>query len=109
LYKSIASGEILFSSKDKYESGTGWPSFSKPAKPMVGKQSCITEIPDRTVGMLRTEVACNVDGIHLGHVFNDGPIESGGQRFCMNSAAMKFVPKADLTDAERAFYFPESK
>lgn len=109
LYKSVASGEILFSSKDKYESGTGWPSFSKPAVPMEGKKSCVTEISDSSLLMTRTEVACNVDGIHLGHVFDDGPKESGGLRYCMNSAAMKFVPKADLTDAEREFYFPEGK
>ena len=109
LYKSVASGEIVFSSKDKYESHTGWPSFSKPAKAMEGKTSCITEIADRSVGILRTEIACNKDGIHLGHVFEDGPVESGGRRYCMNSAAMTFVAKADLTDAERKFYFPAKK
>lgn len=106
IYKSIASGEIIFSSTDKYYSSSGWPTFSRPAKVMPGKKSCIVEVPDNTNFMVRTEIACSTDGIHLGHVFDDGPVEVGGLRYCMNSAAMQFVAKDKLSDEERKFYFP---
>lgn len=99
IYKSIASGEILFTSRDKFESGTGWPSFKRPAPLMNGQKTCIVEALDKTYGMTRNEVGCITDGIHLGHVFTDGPTGPGntGLRYCMNSTSMQFVPKAELS------------
>ncbi len=91
LYVNIVSGEPLFSSLDQFDSGCGWPSFSKPLD-----QSAIEERTDRNHGMLRVEVRSkNVDA-HLGHVFNDGTVESGGLRYCINSASLRFIPKEDL-------------
>ena len=100
LYKSIASEEILFSSEHKFDSGTGWPSFTQPAPRMDGKGSIVKETKDFSLGMPRTEVSCSVDDVHLGHVFNDGPSRSQGGtglRYCINSASLKFVPKDKLT------------
>ena len=88
IYVSIASGEPLFSSKDKIDSGTGWPSFSKPLD-----EAPIKETEDRLFGMVRPEVSCSIDTVHLGHVFGDGPTEDGGLRYCINSASLKFIPK----------------
>ena len=93
LYKTIALGEIVFSSRDKYKSGTGWPSFVKPVKLMNGEKNCVVETEDNTLFMSRTEVSCFTDGVHLGHVFDDGPKDRGGLRYCLNSAALTFVPK----------------
>ena len=83
-YRCAGCGNILFSSKDKYDSGTGWPSFSKP----VSEERMEYEI-DKTLGMERTEVHCSRCGGHLGHVFDDGPAPTG-KRFCMNSTSLKF-------------------
>jgi len=94
IYKSIATGVPLFSSKDKYNSGTGWPSFSKP---LPGAP--VLERKDTRYGMVRIEVVCKVDWVHLGHVFDDGP--EGGRRYCMNSAALDFIKADDLTDEEK--------
>ena len=91
IYVDIVSGEPLFASSDKYESGCGWPSFTKPIE-----ASHITEISDDSHGMVRTEVRSTHGDSHLGHVFPDGPIDRGGLRYCINSAALRFVPKADM-------------
>ncbi|MEO5667033.1 MAG: peptide-methionine (R)-S-oxide reductase MsrB [Bdellovibrionota bacterium] len=90
IYVDIVSGEPLFSSNDKFESGTGWPSFTKPIE-----SEDINAKDDRTLGMKRTEVVSKV-GSHLGHVFDDGPKDKGGQRYCINSAALRFVPMEKL-------------
>ncbi|XXK31054.1 peptide-methionine (R)-S-oxide reductase MsrB [Rhodobacteraceae bacterium nBUS_24] len=91
IYVDIVSGEPLFASSDKYESGCGWPSFTKPVE-----ASHIAEIKDDSHGMIRTEVRSTHGDSHLGHVFPDGPVERGGLRYCINSAALRFVPKADM-------------
>lgn len=88
IYVSAATGEPLFSSEDKYESGSGWPSFTKAIKAGV-----ITIVTDNSHGMTRDEVIETKTGLHLGHVFDDGPKDRGGKRYCMNSAALKFIKK----------------
>jgi len=88
VYVSAATGEPLFSSEDKYESGSGWPSFTKAIKAGV-----ITVVTDNSHGMTRDEVIETKTGLHLGHVFDDGPKDKGGKRYCMNSAALKFIKK----------------
>ncbi len=93
LYVDVISGEPLFSSKDKFDSGTGWPSFVKPIKPEAVKNKT-----DRSLFMSRTEVRSAGSDAHLGHVFEDGPRDRGGMRYCMNSAALRFVPVAKLKE-----------
>jgi peptide methionine sulfoxide reductase msrA/msrB len=91
IYVDISTGEPLFVSSDKFESGCGWPSFSKPID-----KDLIAEITDISHGMLRTEVRSKRGNAHLGHVFHDGPSESGGLRYCINSASLRFIPKKDM-------------
>jgi len=91
IYVDIVSGEPLFVSSDKYESGCGWPSFTKPIEP-----AHIQELSDRSFGMVRTEVRSTHGDSHLGHVFTDGPRDRGGLRYCINSASLRFVHKDDM-------------
>jgi len=91
IYVDITTGEPLFSSSDKFESGCGWPSFSKPIAPDVIRQKS-----DLSHGMMRTEVKSRAGNAHLGHVFTDGPKKSGGLRYCINSASLRFIPQKDM-------------
>ena len=91
IYVDIVSGEPLFASVSKYDSGTGWPSFTVPIEP-----GNVIEKVDSSHGMRRTEVRSAHADSHLGHVFDDGPAEAGGLRYCLNSAALRFVPLDDL-------------
>jgi peptide methionine sulfoxide reductase msrA/msrB len=91
IYVDVTTGEPLFSSTDKFQSGCGWPSFSKPIDPFT-----VRERQDDSFGMRRTEVRSRVGDAHLGHVFPDGPRQAGGLRYCINSAALRFIPKDDM-------------
>lgn len=91
IYVDIVSGEPLFASSAKYNSGCGWPAFSKAIDTEL-----VTEISDTSHGMRRVEVRSKHADSHLGHVFNDGPREMGGLRYCINSASLRFVPRADM-------------
>ncbi len=91
IYVDIVSGEPLFASSDKYESGCGWPSFTKPLEP-----ANVAELRDASLGMVRTEVRSAHGDSHLGHVFDDGPRDRGGLRYCINSASLRFVAREDM-------------
>lgn len=91
IYVDIVSGEPLFASADKFESGCGWPSFTKPIEP-----ANVTELHDNSLGMVRTEVRSAHGDSHLGHVFPDGPRDRGGLRYCINSASLRFIHRDDM-------------
>ena len=91
IYVDIVSGEPLFASSDKFESGCGWPSFTKPIEP-----ANVNELRDTAHGMIRTEVRSTFGDSHLGHVFPDGPRDRGGLRYCINSASLRFVHRDDM-------------
>jgi len=91
IYVDIVSGEPLFASSDKYDSGCGWPSFTKPIEP-----AHVTELRDTSHGMIRTEVRSAHGDSHLGHVFPDGPPDRGGLRYCINSASLRFIPREEM-------------
>jgi peptide-methionine (R)-S-oxide reductase len=91
IYVDVVSGEPLFASLDKYDSGTGWPSFTAPIE-----RDNVVEIRDASHGMVRTEVRSAHGDSHLGHLFDDGPATAGGLRYCMNSASLRFIPVDDL-------------
>src|SRR3989442_8310270 len=99
IYVDVVSGEPLFSSLDKFDSGTGWPSFTQPVK-----STDIVEKKDSAFGMVRTEVRSKVADSHLGHVFDDGPADKGGLRYCINSASLKFIPIEEMDKAGYGSY-----
>lgn len=102
LYVDIVSGEPLFASADKFDSGCGWPSFTKPIEP-----THINELTDRTLGMIRTEVRSTHGDSHLGHVFPDGPTDRGGLRYCINSASLRFIAREDMAAQGYADYLDQ--
>ena len=99
LYVDVVSGEPLFTSMDKFDSGCGWPSFTKPLEP-----ENVFEKSDGSHGMIRTEVRSRAGDSHLGHVFPDGPREAGGLRYCINSASLRFIPVDQLESEGYAAY-----
>lgn len=101
LYVEARTGEALFVSTSKYDSGSGWPSFTRPVR-----EGAVTLHEDYTMGMRRIEVRSANGGAHLGHVFDDGPRASGGQRFCINSCAIRFVPRDRMTAEGYGEYLP---
>ncbi len=101
IYVDVTTGEPLFLSTDKFESGCGWPAFSKPISGEV-----VSEHRDVSHGMIRTEVRSRYGNAHLGHVFNDGPRELGGQRYCINSASLRFIPLEKMKDEGYEKYIP---
>lgn len=101
LYVDVVSGEPLFTSLDKFDSGCGWPSFTRPVE-----EAHVTELIDRTHGMVRTEVRSAHGDSHLGHVFDDGPRDRGGLRYCINSASLRFIPVSELLVAGYGEYLP---
>ena len=102
IYVDIVSGEPLFASADKYESGCGWPSFTKPIEP-----ANVAELRDASLGMVRTEVRSKHGDSHLGHVFDDGPRDRGGLRYCINSASLRFVPRERMQAEGYGDYLPQ--
>ncbi len=101
IYVDVISGEPLFSSLDKFDSGTGWPSFTKP----LAKEN-VVEKNDGTLGMVRVEVRSKKSDSHLGHLFDDGPRDKGGMRYCMNSASMRFIPVEKLKEEGYERFLP---
>ena len=101
IYVDVVSGEPLFTSLDKFDSGSGWPSFTKPIE-----KEHVKEKSDRTFGMERTEVRSTKSDSHLGHVFDDGPTEKGGLRYCINSAALRFIPVEKLKEEGYERFLP---
>jgi peptide-methionine (R)-S-oxide reductase len=104
LYVDIVSGEPLFASTDKYESGCGWPSFTRPIEP-----AHVQELQDTTHGMRRVEVRSAHGDSHLGHVFTDGPRDRGGLRYCINSASLRFVPRERMVAEGYGDYLDQVK
>lgn len=102
IYVDIVSGEPLFASSDKYESGCGWPSFAKPIEHVN-----VVEVRDVSHGMIRTELRSKHGDSHLGHVFTDGPRDRGGLRYCINSASLRFVHRDDMVAEGYGAYLPE--
>ena len=101
IYVDVVSGEPLFASADKFDSGCGWPSFSRPIE-----SGRIQEHRDTSFGMIRTEVRSADADSHLGHVFDDGPPERGGLRYCINSASLRFIPRAEMAARGYEEYLP---
>jgi peptide-methionine (R)-S-oxide reductase len=102
IYVDVVSGEPLFASSDKFDSGCGWPSFTKPIEP-----AHVTELRDLSHGMIRTEVRSTHGDSHLGHVFPDGPMDRGGLRYCINSAALRFIHRDDMADEGYGAYLDQ--
>ena len=102
LYVDIVSGEPLFASADKFDSHCGWPSFTRPVEP-----ANVAELRDASHGMVRTEVRSKHADSHLGHVFDDGPRERGGLRYCINSASLRFVPRDEMEAQGYGAYLPQ--
>ena len=102
IYVDIVSGEPLFASSDKFESGCGWPSFTKPIEPAT-----VAELKDGSLGMMRIEVRSRHGDSHLGHVFPDGPRDRGGLRYCINSASLRFVHRDDMQAAGYGAYLDQ--
>ncbi|MGN7726428.1 peptide-methionine (R)-S-oxide reductase MsrB [Luteimonas sp. 22616] len=102
IYVDIVSGEPLFASSAKFESGCGWPSFTRPIEP-----ANVNELRDSSHGMIRTEVRSVHGDSHLGHVFEDGPRDQGGLRYCINSAALRFVPRGEMEAAGYGEYIDQ--
>lgn len=104
IYVDVVSGEPLFASSDKYESGCGWPSFTRPIEP-----AHVSELKDASLGMVRTEVRSAQGDSHLGHVFPDGPKAQGGLRYCINSASLRFVPRDRMAQEGYEAYLDQVK
>jgi peptide-methionine (R)-S-oxide reductase len=102
IYVDVVSGEPLFASADKFESGCGWPSFTKPIEP-----AHVVELRDTTHGMIRTEVRSAHGDSHLGHVFPDGPRDRGGLRYCINSASLRFIPREKMEEEGYGAYLDQ--
>jgi len=102
IYVDIVTGEPLFASSDKFESGCGWPSFTKPIEP-----AHVNELRDTTHGMIRTEVRSTHGDSHLGHVFPDGPQDRGGLRYCINSASLRFIHRDEMQEKGYGAYLDQ--